>query len=111
MFLLGLYNFGDEVKRVGSALGKNGYAELKKVLAAGKKLPSWSSRTPEDEQTAKSAHAPNLQFVDEEQCEDIQAVVDASEDMQHTVQEFGLTKDLYMVIGVCHVSLASSSAD
>ena len=99
------------MKRVGSALGKNGYAELKKVLAAGKKLPSWSSRKPEDEQTARSAHAPNLQTVDGVQYEDIQAVVDASEDMQVAIQEFGLTEDLYMVIGVCRVSFASSSAD
>ena len=42
---------------------------------------------------------PNLQTVDEES-EDIQAVVDASEDMQLAIQELGLTGDLYMVIGV-----------
>ena len=110
MFLLGLYNFGDEAKRVGSALGKDGYAELKKVLAAGEKLPSWSSHKPGGEQTSRSAHAPNLQTVSEEQYEDIQAVVDASEDMQLAIQEFGLTEDLYMVIGVCRVSLPPSSA-
>ena len=106
LFLLGLYNFGNEVKRLGSALGKRNYTQLQKIMKAGENLPSWSSHKTGAGQTSKSAHvsaSPNLQTVDEEQSEDIQAAVDASEDMQRAVQEFGLTGDLYMVVGVSSV--------
>ena len=105
-FLLGLYNFGNEVQRVCNILGKTKYPELLKLMEAGEKLPSWSSHKTGAGHASKSMPAstkPNLQTVDEES-EDIQAVVDASEDMQLAIQELGLTGDLYMVIGVSGVS-------
>ena len=89
-----------------NVLGKNSYKRLEKIMAAGEKLPSWSSRKTGASQTSKSARAsaaPNLQTVDEEQSEDIQAAVDSSEDMQLAIQDFGLTGDLYMVIGVSYI--------
>ena len=72
-------------------------------MTAGKKLPSWTSRKSGGEQTDALAVEP--QAAHEEQPEDIQAAVDASEDMQVAMQDFGLTEDLYMVIGVSRVWL------
>ena len=103
MFLLGLYNFGNEIQRVCNKLGKGKFPELLELMEAGEKLPSWSSHHSGAGRTSKSTRAsatPDLQTVNEEQPEDIQAAVDGSEDMQLAIEEFGLTGDLYMVIGV-----------
>ena len=104
-FLLGLYNFGHEVRRLDRSLEQTNHARLKNIMDAGALLPSWSDCQPaETGQALASADiAPDL-AADETQPKDIQAAVDASEDMQLAVQDFELTRDLYMVIGVCYIS-------
>ena len=101
-FLLGLYNFGHEVRRLDRSLEQTNYARLKKIMEAGALLPSWSNR-PELARAGQATTRTDVALdltVDEEQPKDIQAAVDASEDMQLAVQDFELTRDLYMVIGV-----------
>ena len=97
-----------------NVLGKNGYKKLQKVMAAGEKLPSWTSHKTGAGQTSQSGRAsaaPNLPTVSEEQPANIQAAVDASEDMQLAIREFGLTGDLYMVLGVRRIPLIVTIAE
>ena len=110
-----MYNFGHEVRRLGRSLEQTNYARLKRIMKAGALLPFWSSR-PKTEAGqalagARTSTVSQSRTVDEEQPEDIQAAIDASEDMQLAVQEFGLNSDLYMVLGVSRVSHSLSSAE
>ena len=103
-FLLSLYNFGLEMKRMAANFGKTGFTQLKALVAEGAKLPSWSSRRASTEdkesQGARASVSTRLPTLPEAVTTSLQAAVDASEDMQLAIEELGLTDDLFGVLGV-----------
>ena len=84
-------------------------------MHAGMLLPSWSSCRDTEAlhglANTQVSTTSDLRVIDDEQPKDIQAAVDASEDMQLAIQDFGLTSDLYMVIGVSDFSPSIAIAD
>ena len=96
------------MERLGAILDNGRFARLNSLMAARnfKDLPSWSRHSKEGGRASKSARAsttPDPDLVGEEADEDIQAAVNASEDIQLAMQELGLRDELYVVIGVSSI--------
>ena len=92
-FLLGLYNFGTEIDRMAKAFDKDRLAQLKALTMAGQKLSVWSSRSAAEKlrvEAEANAFVPDC----------IATAVHNSEELELAMQEFGLTDDLFMFLGV-----------
>ena len=92
-FLLGLYNFGTEIDRMAKAFDKDRLAQLKALTTAGQKLSVWSSRSAAEKlrvEAEANAFVPDC----------IATAVHNSEELELAMEEFGLTDDLFMFLGV-----------